>query len=210
MAKDQDVKDFLTKNGAESGIAATPTTTTPTTPPPHPWCTAAATATSDPGWGDEGGKVCMDPNKKTEALAHAYRYAKFAETVRYLVANGADPKTAADSYGYTPLHYAASYKDDLDLVQYLVGLGAKPDAAYEDGWTVLHSAAANSRLNVVQYLVGLGREKVPINPKMTKAAGEHPIGSTPLDWAKDQAIKDFLTQNGAESGIAATPTTTSS
>jgi hypothetical protein len=144
----------------------------------------------------------MDPNKKTEALAHASDFEKSAETVRYLVENGADPKTAAQSDGYTPMHSAA-YRGDLYIVQNFVRLGANPNAAKTNGWTVLHSAAYSSRLNVVQYLVGLGGDTVPINPKLTKATTSYPIGSTPLDMAKDQDVKDFLTKNGAKSG---TPT----
>jgi ankyrin repeat protein len=62
---------------------------------------------------------------------------------------------ARDGQGLTLLHYAA-YGQSADLVEFLIGKGAKRDAADPDGDTPLHIAAMSDRTEVAAALLGRG------------------------------------------------------
>ena len=80
------------------------------------------------------------------------------EVVRLFVQAGMSVDTA-DRHGLTVLHRAAS-RGDLEVVKFLVGLGASIGATDEDDlyFTALHYAAEGGHLEVVQYLVGQGAD----------------------------------------------------
>jgi ankyrin repeat protein len=90
------------------------------------------------------------------------------ETVRALIAGGADPFMTTDK-GTAPLHvatwggspYARDWTEDekknlLEVTNLLVGLGADVNSAGEHGWTPLHGAAYKGVDAVVQFLVEHG------------------------------------------------------
>ena len=90
------------------------------------------------------------------------------ETVRALIAGGADPFMTTDK-GTAPLHvatwggspYARDWTEDekknlLEVTKLLVGLGADVNSAGEHGWTPLHGAAYKGVDAVVQFLVEHG------------------------------------------------------
>ncbi len=107
------------------------------------------------------------------------------ETVRALVAGGADPFITTDERT-APLHVAAwggdpyfrdwtdeEKKNLFEITELLVGLGTDVNAAGEHGWTALHGAAYKGVDSVVQFLVEKGAK--------TEVFDEY--GQTPLSIA---------------------------
>ena len=59
--------------------------------------------------------------------------------------------------GWTPLHYAAAFNSNPDVVKALISAGAKVNAKDKDGWTPLRAAAIkNSNPDVVKALISAG------------------------------------------------------
>jgi ankyrin repeat protein len=90
------------------------------------------------------------------------------ETVRALIAGGADPSITTDDRT-APLHVAtwggdpyfrdwtdAEKKNLFEITKLLVGLGTDVNSAGEHGWTALHGAAYKGVDSVVQFLVEKG------------------------------------------------------
>jgi len=90
------------------------------------------------------------------------------DTVRALVAGGADPSITTDERT-APLHVATwggdpyfrdwtdeEKKNLFEITRLLVGLGADVNSAGEHGWTALHGAAYKGVDAVVQFLVERG------------------------------------------------------
>ena len=72
------------------------------------------------------------------------------------IAEGADIE-ATDGAGRTPLHFAAQYGRNADLVKALLAAGADPRARDENRQTPLHRAAAFSdKADVLEALLGAG------------------------------------------------------
>lgn len=61
------------------------------------------------------------------------------ETLRELITKQPGLVHATDSDGYTPLHRAA-YSNHVNVISYLLSVGANVGAKTELGWTPLHSA----------------------------------------------------------------------
>jgi ankyrin repeat protein len=107
------------------------------------------------------------------------------ETVRALIAGGADPSITTDDRT-APLHVAtwggdpyfrdwtdAEKKKLFEITKLLVGLGTDVNSAGEHGWTALHGAAYKGVDSVVQFLVEKGAK--------TEVFDEY--GQTPLSIA---------------------------
>ncbi|EAX87669.1 sex-determining protein, putative [Trichomonas vaginalis G3] len=62
------------------------------------------------------------------------------------------------SNGETPL-FIASQKGHLEVVEYLISIGANKEAKNKDGYTPLICASENGRLEVVKYLISAGADK---------------------------------------------------
>ena len=90
------------------------------------------------------------------------------ETVRALVAGGADPRITTDN-GTAPLHvatwggdpYFRDWTDEekrnlFDITKLLVELGSDVNSAGEHGWTALHGAAYKGVDAIIQFLVERG------------------------------------------------------
>uniref|UniRef100_A0AC35FE04 Ankyrin repeat domain-containing protein 49 n=1 Tax=Panagrolaimus sp. PS1159 TaxID=55785 RepID=A0AC35FE04_9BILA len=60
-----------------------------------------------------------------------------------------------DRDDYTPMHRAA-YNNHVDVCQYLLKIGANPEAKTEDGWTVLHCASCWANYEIVGVLLSHG------------------------------------------------------
>ena len=116
------------------------------------------------------------------------------EVVRLFVQAGMSVDTA-DRHGVTVLQAAAA-RGDLEVVKFLVGLGASIGATDEDDFyfTALHHAAGGGDLEVVQYLVGLGADVTAMND----------FGRTPLFLAAmggHLEVVQYLVEQGADIAV---------
>lgn len=112
--------------------------------------------------------------------------------VQEAVNAGADVNmVSTDVNKRTPLHWAADF-GQLEVAQYLVAQGAKPDAPDNFGITPLLAAVYASHDNVVQYLASLG---VDLSVK-------GPDGMTPLEAAEKASTKEILKAAGATAGAS--------
>ncbi|WP_264337014.1 MULTISPECIES: ankyrin repeat domain-containing protein [unclassified Wolbachia] len=104
---------------------------------------------------------------------------KSAKTsLRYSAYEGANIG-AKDLYGWTPLHYAI-YRNDLDILKFLLGKGANIEAKDINDETPLHIAAKdNNKSKVVRLLLDNG----------ARTEAKNKVGWTPLHYA---AYKDNL------------------
>uniref|UniRef100_A0A0N4ZRA6 Palmitoyltransferase n=1 Tax=Parastrongyloides trichosuri TaxID=131310 RepID=A0A0N4ZRA6_PARTI len=66
-------------------------------------------------------------------------------------------KDAHDRDGYTAMHRAA-YSNHMDIVKYLIFVGASPEAKTNEGWSVLHSAAYWGNYDIVGVLISHGMD----------------------------------------------------
>ena len=91
-----------------------------------------------------------------------------AQTER-LLADGAEVN-AWDESGWTPLHEAAGFNENPEVLQGLVRAGAEVKARDKDGGTALHEAAAdNQNPEVIEVLLQAGA-----NPKVRDNDGKLP------------------------------------
>jgi ankyrin repeat protein len=102
---------------------------------------------------------------------HLAAYFGGAETVRALLAAGAEPDAdAANPFGVRPLHSAVSV-GDRDSVQALLEAGADPDVRQQRGYTPLHGAAHNDDAELVRLLLAHGADPALRNDDGQTAAG---------------------------------------
>ena len=100
-----------------------------------------------------------------------------AERGNFLIAKlllAIDPRLAKskNSFGHTPLHYAA-YFGHKELVEILISKGAVINAPTENGLTPLHQAAYFGHKDVVEFLISKGAD---VNATSIN-------GATPLHYA---------------------------
>lgn len=110
--------------------------------------------------------------------------------VASLLQQGADPN-AADQYGLTPLHYAATA--DAESVKLLLAHGARPNSRDQSGQTPLHRSllyAWTGRFDVKTIARTLIDAGAMVNVKDKGNA-------TPLTYAKDPELIALLRAHGA-------------
>ena len=114
--------------------------------------------------------ACRVNNNET-FLSLALRSGERAKrVVQVMLEAGADVK-AADAAGTTPLHWAARYCAESDMVKALVDAGADVNARNAYGDTPLHAACDNGTLQVVKFLVERGADPMAqTNDGVTGAA----------------------------------------
>ena len=83
-----------------------------------------------------------------------------------------------DKDGKTPLSLAAEH-GCIEVVKYLVSIGANVEAKDKYGKTPLLLASYYDHLDVIKYLISIGANKDAIDND----------GKTPLDYAKDKGRK---------------------
>lgn len=83
--------------------------------------------------------------------------------------------------GRSPCHFAADY-GQLEVLQYLIGRGADPEAKDKHGISVLLAAVWEGHTNCVKFLIEKGCSKT----------GTAPDGTSYLDSAEKDEIKSLL------------------
>lgn len=109
--------------------------------------------------------------------------------VKLLVRRGAK-LDAMDGVGRSPLIVASYYGRDVEIVEYLLAVGADGRAADRNHRTALHWAAARGWLDIVEVLLGAG---VDVNVRDDN-------GNTPLFYAAAAArldVAEYLIAHGA-------------
>lgn len=98
-------------------------------------------------------------NQDTEQSVLAIAFSNgCAAIVRLLSRFGCDIDARPGNRGDTWLHAAAYARDGHPLLATLIELGARVNAADNDGWTALHLAAANGYATNVRLLVAGGAD----------------------------------------------------
>jgi uncharacterized protein len=106
-----------------------------------------------------------------------------ADTVRALLAAGADPDADdVNPFKVRPLHSAVSVRD-ADATRALLDAGANPNVHQQGGYTPLHTAAHNDDAELVRLLLDHGAD-----PSLTTDEGQ-----TPADMAGD-ATRELLSR----------------
>jgi ankyrin repeat protein len=104
------------------------------------------------------------------------------DTVRELLARGADvTQVARNPMRIQPLHAATAGKS-MDVVRLLVEAGAPVNVKQQNGWTPLHAAVQHKDLEMTRYLVAHGAD-----PKAQNDEGKSAIG-----MAAEQGSIDIL------------------
>ncbi|CAK1544627.1 unnamed protein product [Leptosia nina] len=93
------------------------------------------------GWDDDDVGVDVVKNPKENPIDHVLWAAENGEleTITNLLSSHPGLVHAKDSDGYTPLH-RASYSNHVNIISYLLSVGANVHSKTELGWTPLHSA----------------------------------------------------------------------
>jgi ankyrin repeat protein len=104
------------------------------------------------------------------------------ETVKLLIARGADVKQVArNPMKVQPLHAAVAGRS-MEAVRALVEAGAPIDAHQQEGWTPLHEAVHQGNIEMTKYLLAHGAD-----PKLQNEKGKNAIG-----LAADEGKLDLL------------------
>jgi cytohesin len=136
----------------------------------------------------------LDPEGRQEVLGSMLFEvveAENQEEVKKLIKAGVDVNTNMSLHGDTPLHIAVG-DDNLEMVELLLGAGARLDIVNEDGLTPLHVAVSCYEIEIMETLLKAGANV---------AAGDN-AGRTPLHVAvrefMDKKVLELLVENGAD------------
>ena len=122
--------------------------------------------------------------------AEFYETASPADVERCLAKEGRSVDDRSGFFGYTPLHFAAEYNSNPEVVGLLLERGADLEARDRDGRTPLHFAARRGRNPAV---VGL------LLDRGADLEARDMVGRTPLHWAaeSDPEVVGLLLERGA-------------
>ena len=117
-------------------------------------------------------------NRGKDDAKFANRWKDGYETVKFLVAQGADVNAYCEQAG-TPLHMAID--GNIEVTKFLVSKGANVNARDPDGITPLFYATEMSNDRFVELIKFLVSEGADVNVKTIKSPGLlFPVGTTPL------------------------------
>lgn len=127
-------------------------------------------------------------------LLHLAGFFGHLEAVPLLLERGADAAVfSINAMRNTPLHAALSGPLPAEGVRLLVEAGADVNARQHGGFTALHSAAQGGKMEVIDLLLDRGAR--------VDAATED--GRRPLDFARDDQVRDHLRARGATDATSA-------
>ena len=139
-------------------------------------------------------------NEDHETPVYIASYINRFDIVKYLIEKGADPNIPT-KYQWTPLCRAIE-KGHVDVSKYLIDHGANVNYSFDNGHTIMHTAALNHRYETIKHLYQNGASST-INAKNSK-------GITPLDYAyrssmpQKQETIEYLLSKGARRGDGST------
>lgn len=102
-------------------------------------------------------------------------------------------REGVDSYGRTPLHYAAA-DSKLDEVARLLALGANVNAQDDNGWSPLHFAAQAASSECTAELLCAGAD-----PSLQDSIGNTALSRAVFSSSGDGSVIQFLRHAGADS-----------
>ncbi len=115
------------------------------------------------------------------------------DLMKKLIADGVDINVT-NKKGFAPLHIAIQ-KGDLNLVKIFLGVGADPNIPVSNKWwyqmTPVHMATHYNHPEILKLLIDKGGK---VNLKLSN-------GSTAIDLAKSDEIKEILKKAGAKSSL---------
>ncbi|KAF7562058.1 hypothetical protein G7046_g2099 [Stylonectria norvegica] len=135
------------------------------------------------------------------------------ETIRYLIANGADLSASTSQSGYTAMHMAA-HKDKAHILRYLIASGAAIDPLDSAGETPLLIAAKLGNNDGATTLVNLGAEYDHVGPDGMSVlahavkAGKLELVNLLLERGAGQAPVEISTSMEATGYVVPEPQTT--
>ncbi|TNF34066.1 MAG: hypothetical protein EP329_07640 [Deltaproteobacteria bacterium] len=139
--------------------------------------------------GAQGDNRWYAPDRVPDLFAQAVDHGDLF-AIRYLLARGMDPN---GRFPDKPAIWWALHRGHVDIFEALMAAGAKVDAPYDGGWTLLSSAVTAGELDKVKLLLAHGAD-----PRLAGRDGE-----TPLEIASRgprAEIKALI-----EAALAATP-----
>jgi TPR repeat protein len=109
--------------------------------------------------------------KKTPPRSDRKYYARFVETVKILLQNGADPNVRYTDSHSTPLHGAA-LTGDAEIAMLLIEAGADENALDKNGSSPLAVAKSLGNEDVAKVLLGHGAKEINKKPRKRRAKSE--------------------------------------
>ena len=103
-------------------------------------------------------------------------------------------RPGVDTYGRTPLHYAAGDGNEARCRE-LLAAGADPNAQDDNGWAPLHFAAQASSAPVTAVLLGAFA-----NPELRDGQGNTPLSRAVVSSRGEGSVITLLRSAGADPG----------
>ncbi|XP_045458809.1 ankyrin repeat domain-containing protein 49 [Melitaea cinxia] len=147
------------------------------------------------GWDDADQDVDLVKNPKANPIDHVLWAAENGEleTLRELLTKQPGLVHATDSDGYTPLHRAA-YSNHVNVISYLLSVGANVGVKTELGWTPLHSACNWNNYASAARLLAAGS-----NPGALSDGGQTPLHlAAAISHCKSTLLVLFLREDIVE------------
>ncbi len=106
---------------------------------------------------------------------------------------GSNNLEVTDGEGRTPIIYAA-FKNNVDMLVWLIDQGANINHQDRNGWCALHAAAQNGHLNIIAVLIQYGAQ-----PNLTDSYGNGPLWTATMNSKRNETdVMSALINAGAD------------